>query len=85
MFYIIFHFKTTLIAYLFVTLIALYYVLYLQLLTIHLDESDCFSSWMSAKELGMIPTPEGTDQKCRSTFGKFVITSVFSFWYTNVK
>jgi hypothetical protein len=41
------------------------YLVSLQLLTIHLDESDCFSAWVSAKELGIKPSTEGVDNKCK--------------------
>ena len=36
-----------------------------QLLTIHLDESDVFSAWVSAKELGFTPQSESVDTKCK--------------------
>ena len=36
----------------------------MQLLTIHLDEADCFGAWMSSKELGAGLSQEGTDPKC---------------------
>lgn len=39
----------------------------LQLLTIHLDESDVFSAWVSAKELGFTPSSESVDTKCKLT------------------
>ena len=38
-------------------------VIVLQMLTIHLDESDCFSAWVSAKDLGLNFPPEVLDTK----------------------
>ena len=35
-----------------------------QLLTIHLDETDCFSAWVSAKELGLNFAADVPDTKC---------------------
>ena len=35
-----------------------------QMLTIHLEETDCFAAWVSAKEVGMAQTNDGTDTKC---------------------
>ena len=36
------------------------------MLTIHLEETDCFAAWVSAKEEGMGPAVDGTDAKCES-------------------
>ena len=36
------------------------------MLTIHLEESDCFSAWVSAKEVGMGLPNDGTDPKRES-------------------
>ncbi len=38
-----------------------------QMLTIHLEETDCFAAWVSAKEVGMGQTTDGTDTKCKYT------------------
>ena len=37
--------------------------LFLQMLTIHLEEADCFAAWLSAKEVGMGQSSDGTDLK----------------------
>ena len=36
------------------------------MLTIHLEEADCFAAWLSAKEVGMGQSSDGTDLKCKS-------------------
>ncbi|KAK3087830.1 hypothetical protein FSP39_011232 [Pinctada imbricata] len=48
------------------------------LLTIHLDESDCFSAWMSARELGMISSQEGTDTKLN--MGQQLLQALLEHW-----
>lgn len=35
-----------------------------QMLTITLDESDCFAAWVSAKDAGF-SSPDGSDPKCK--------------------
>ncbi|KAH3711316.1 hypothetical protein DPMN_070821 [Dreissena polymorpha] len=37
------------------------------MLTIHLEETDCFTAWVSAKELGITLAPEEAETKCRNT------------------
>ena len=41
------------------------YLFSFQLLTIHLDETDCFSAWVSAKELGLNFSADVPDTKCK--------------------
>ncbi|KAJ8322080.1 hypothetical protein KUTeg_000551 [Tegillarca granosa] len=48
------------------------------LLTIHLDESDCFAAWMSAKELGLVLSPEGTDTKLN--IGQQLLQALLEHW-----
>jgi hypothetical protein len=36
----------------------------LQMLTIHLEESDCFAAWVSAREVGINPSLDAADPKC---------------------
>jgi len=38
-------------------------VFFQQMLTITLDESDCFAAWVSAKDAGF-SSPDGSDPKC---------------------
>ena len=35
------------------------------MLSIHLEETDCFSAWVSAKEVGMGRQDDGSDPKCK--------------------
>lgn len=35
-----------------------------QMLTIHLEETDCFAAWVSAREVGMVQSTDGSDPKC---------------------
>ena len=39
------------------------------MLTIHLEESDCFAAWVSAKEAEMGHSQDGTDTKCSYNLG----------------
>ncbi|XP_069106790.1 WD repeat-containing protein 48-like isoform X1 [Argopecten irradians] len=48
------------------------------LLTIHLDESDCFAAWMSSRELGAGLTPEGTDPKLN--IGQELLQALLEHW-----
>ncbi|XP_062585937.1 WD repeat-containing protein 48-like [Saccostrea cucullata] len=48
------------------------------LLTIHLDESDCFSAWVSAKELGIKPSAEGVDNKLN--IGQQLLQALLEHW-----
>jgi hypothetical protein len=36
------------------------------MLTVHLEETDCFAAWVSAKEVGMGQSNDGLDPKCES-------------------
>lgn len=38
-----------------------------QMLTITLDESDCFAAWVAAKDAGFT-SPDGSDPKCNGFF-----------------
>ena len=38
-------------------------VYFFKMLTIHLEEADCFAAWLSAKEVGMGQSSDGTDLK----------------------
>lgn len=38
-----------------------------QMLTITLDESDCFAAWVAAKDAGFT-SPDGSDPKCNALF-----------------
>ena len=38
------------------------------MLTIHLEESDCFAAWVSAREVGIGQTVDSTDPKCMLDF-----------------
>ncbi|CAC5371332.1 WDR48 [Mytilus coruscus] len=48
------------------------------LLTIHLDESDCFAAWMSAKELGLVAANESTDTKLN--IGQQLLQALLEHW-----
>lgn len=48
------------------------------LLTIHLDESDCFAAWMSAKELGLVSNNESTDTKLN--IGQQLLQALLEHW-----
>ncbi|XP_011452468.3 WD repeat-containing protein 48 isoform X1 [Magallana gigas] len=50
----------------------------LGLLTIHLDESDVFSAWVSAKELGFTPSSESVDTKFN--LGQKLLEALFEHW-----
>lgn len=47
------------------------------MLTIHLEETDCFAAWVSAKEAGMGPAADGTDAKCETK--SILISNTFDF------
>uniref|UniRef100_T1JLA6 WD repeat-containing protein 48 homolog n=1 Tax=Strigamia maritima TaxID=126957 RepID=T1JLA6_STRMM len=47
------------------------------LLCIHLDESDCFAAWVSAKEVGFAAN-DGTDPKLN--FGGLLLQALLDFW-----
>ena len=38
------------------------------MLTIHLEETDCFAAWVSAKEVGMGQPTDVTDPKCMARY-----------------
>lgn len=48
------------------------------LITIHLDESDCFAAWMSAKELGLVSANESTDTKLN--IGQQLLQALLEHW-----
>ena len=35
----------------------------MQLLTIHLEETDCFAAWVTAKDVGITQATDGADPK----------------------
>lgn len=41
-------------------------LLFQQMLTITLDESDCFAAWVSAKDAGF-SSSDGSDPKCKTS------------------
>ena len=47
---------------------------YLQMLTIHLEETDCFAAWVSAREVGIgQPSGETSDPKCMLSFHHLLV------------
>jgi len=44
-------------------------VCWMQMLTVHLEETDCFAAWVSAREVGIgQPSVESSDPKCMFAF-----------------
>ena len=52
-----------------------------QMLTVHLEETDCFAAWVSAREVGIgQPSVESSDTKCMFCFRCLsVVDSVSAF------
>lgn len=48
------------------------------LLCINLEESECFSAWVSAKDYGFIPVIEGSDPKVN--LGCLMMRALFEYW-----
>ncbi|KAL5013551.1 hypothetical protein ScPMuIL_007821 [Solemya velum] len=48
------------------------------LLTIHLDESDCFAGWMSARDLGINVSADGSDTKLN--IGNELLQALLEHW-----
>ncbi|CAH1799827.1 unnamed protein product [Owenia fusiformis] len=48
------------------------------LLTIHLEESDAFAAWVSAKEVGMCSTNDSSDPKLN--FGGLLLQALLEYW-----
>ncbi|ELT97651.1 hypothetical protein CAPTEDRAFT_214334, partial [Capitella teleta] len=48
------------------------------LLTIHLEEADCFAAWVSAKEVGMGQSNDGSDPKLN--FGGLILQALLEYW-----
>ena len=38
------------------------------MLTIHLEETDCFAAWVSAKDVNITQCTDGSDPKSKSCF-----------------
>ncbi|OQR71479.1 WD repeat-containing protein 48-like [Tropilaelaps mercedesae] len=47
------------------------------MLCIHLEDPDCFSAWVAAREIGLVP-PEGQDSKVN--MGCLILNSLFDYW-----
>lgn len=48
------------------------------MLTIHLEENDCFAAWVSAKEVGMAQPNDGSDPKIN--FGGLILQALLEHW-----
>ncbi|KAI0242860.1 WD repeat-containing protein 48 [Lamellibrachia satsuma] len=48
------------------------------MLTLHLEESDCFAAWVSSKEVGIGQTTDGTETKLN--FGGLVLQALLEHW-----
>lgn len=46
------------------------------MLSIHLDEQDCFAAWVSAKEVGIEGTGEGADPKCKLKYSIYIVLDI---------
>ena len=61
------------------------------MLTVHLEESDCFATWVSAKEVGMLSPNDVQDIKCKVGVSGVVVVLVSIFYmeefysYKNLK
>jgi hypothetical protein len=49
--------------------------MFCQMLTVHLEESDCFAAWVSAREVGIGQSLDSADPKCTCVLCYYIVLS----------